>query len=418
MLEPKIIFVAYACDPRNGSEEGIGWRWLYYVGLRYRVHLITADRGNRLAVEAAIDADAILKKNVTFSWLLDIQFPGNRFEKFLLRYYQPYYYKFYNRWLGLAYREAKIILSSDDFNIVHQNTYQSYRDPGDFWRLPIPSVWGPLGGTGIIPWTFLPSLGIVEGAKHFFRNCFNILHKRFNLKMKCAMRGYTRVIAASEGSRNVFYHYRNDVDFIPSILSFDFDRSLGIQKCRLYKTDPVNIVFCCFHSSRKGGAYLIKAFSDVIKLSDVRLHVIGEGSMTDQWKRLADNLGCSHQIIWHGRMDRAAVLRLMSECQALVHPSLSDLYPTVISEALSIGLPVVVSDISGVGDMVNDSCGIVVPSSTPKELISNLAEAMVKIGNDRAYLQSLSLGTKARVAEFDFDTRMQTLSGIYQEVLR
>lgn len=61
-----------------------------------------------------------------------------------------------------------------------------------------------------------------------------------------------------------------------------------------------------------------------------------------------------------------------------VFPSLFEGLPLAVTEAMAAGLPVIVSDIPGHGDIIGDA-GIVVPIKSP----APLADAMLEMHDDR-----------------------------------
>jgi glycosyltransferase involved in cell wall biosynthesis len=406
-----ILFNAYACDPEQGSEPGLGWNWVSYVARHHRTHLITADRGRNEVLLDAISAAPEICRNLTVTFL-PWSLPGDRLSALLLRYYQPYYYLFYRRWMARSFVLAKQLCAEGKVSLVHQNTYVSYRDPGDFWRLPVPSVWGPVAGTGGVPYRFLPSLGGVEALRHGSRNILNLGHKYFNLRFRRAVKGYSSVIAASDPAKDFLQIFRKDVEMIPGNLITKYSER------RPTKNQYLHLLFVGLHLSRKGGHYLIQSFARALQAgTEIKLSMVGEGVMTRAWKRMADDLGCGDHIIWHGRVERSRVFELLQKADLFVFPSLADVYPTAIAEAISMGVPVMTTDLPGVGDMVDDRSGYRLRADTPSGLIRRMAEVFVRLAKDPDELDRLRAGVRQRAEEFLFEKRMQRLAEIYGELL-
>ena len=57
----------------------------------------------------------------------------------------------------------------------------------------------------------------------------------------------------------------------------------------------------------------------------------------------AERLGCADRVQLLGKMDDAALDRLFTACDLLVHPARLDVTGTVIVEALGVGMPVIVT---------------------------------------------------------------------------
>jgi len=79
---------------------------------------------------------------------------------------------------------------------------------------------------------------------------------------------------------------------------------------------------------------------------------------------------------------------------ALVFPSYREGFPNVVLEAGAMGLPCIVTDISGCNEIIlNNENGIIIPIKD----ISSLLEAMKKFVLDKRYLQKLKANARSMV---------------------
>lgn len=409
-----ILINAYACEPHLGSEQGIGWKWVTYISRFYKVHLITADRGRCDLFRSFVDKDPAIANNLTVTFLPWYE-PHSNFYKQIVRFYQPLYYVYYRRWLRSSFSLAQSICSSGVIKLVHQNTYMTYREPGDFYKLPVKSMWAPVTGNGGVPFSLLPSLGGQEFLRHGARNIINSWNQNYNKRFLAAITGYTRVVAGCDHTAEFLGRFRNDVEMIPNNLIDSgapvFSRQISESRAML------QLCFCGLHVSRKGGGYLIKALAKAAKRVPVKLHMLGDGPMSKKWITLAEHLNCKHLITWHGRLPRTNVFKVYSASDVFIFPSLCDVYPTVIAEAMSHGLPVITTNIPGVGDMVDENSGYLLPAETSGGLVDGLAESIVRLATDPVELNRLRTGVRKRAEEFLFEKRMSRLLRIYDELL-
>jgi glycosyltransferase involved in cell wall biosynthesis len=98
---------------------------------------------------------------------------------------------------------------------------------------------------------------------------------------------------------------------------------------------------------------------------------------------------------------------LLRGYKALVFPSLHDSGGIVVLEALSEGLPVVCLDLGGPGTVVNESCGIVVPTENADETqtIGRISNAMISLGTmPDVVWRRLSAGATAKANELSWDS--------------
>lgn len=101
----------------------------------------------------------------------------------------------------------------------------------------------------------------------------------------------------------------------------------------------------------KGVVELIELFSR-LPLQHARLHIVGSGPDIQRATLAAAN---DQRIIFHGWLNHQKLWPLLGHMDALVFPSLCyENSPTVIYEALSMGLPVICSDIGGAAELIQD----------------------------------------------------------------
>lgn len=122
----------------------------------------------------------------------------------------------------------------------------------------------------------------------------------------------------------------------------------------------------------KGHASLIEAAARLRGLGlGVRVVLAGSGPMLTELQSLADQLGIESFVHFVGhRSDVPAVLEAFD---VFAHPSLSEALPYAVMEAMSMGLPVVASDVGGIPEIVaRDQTGFLVPPGDIDGLASGL----------------------------------------------
>ena len=133
-----------------------------------------------------------------------------------------------------------------------------------------------------------------------------------------------------------------------------------------------------------------------------------------QVRRLAGQLLLDSAIDWAGFARN--VNAEMARMDLFVLPSLfGEGLPMVVLEAMSAGLPVVASAVSGVPEAIRDGVeGLLVEPSRP----GALAEAIARFVAGEVSWQALSSGALLRHAECFSDVRMAAeVAGVYDDVL-
>lgn len=110
------------------------------------------------------------------------------------------------------------------------------------------------------------------------------------------------------------------------------------------------------HRVQKGQHVLLKAFQEFYAaVPQARLWLVGEGPDTPMLKALAEELGLlgggaqapCRFLGWRRGLE---VRDLMAAADLMVHPTFSEAFPQVMVEGLSLGLPLVITPVSGAVD--------------------------------------------------------------------
>jgi|LauGreDrversion4_2_1035121.scaffolds.fasta_scaffold07999_1 glycosyltransferase involved in cell wall biosynthesis len=125
------------------------------------------------------------------------------------------------------------------------------------------------------------------------------------------------------------------------------------------------------------------------------LDVAGLGTRDEKnlLTQLVQDLNLESNVVFHGWVDRNRLSELISSSRALVLPSENENFALVVSEALSAGVPCVVSKFVGTSDIVDKyHAGVVIDDLTP----NSLAEGMMKIlkGDQSAYRRAAFMATR------------------------
>lgn len=142
---------------------------------------------------------------------------------------------------------------------------------------------------------------------------------------------------------------------------------------------------------------LLHALAIANRKKDVRLIVLGDGSLREQLKQEAENLGVSHKVSWVGYVDNPRVYFPLSD--GFVLSSMWEGFGNVIVEALGEGVPVVSTDCpSGPSEILAGGVyGRLVRPQEPGELAQAINE-MIGEQPDRAALRARAYEFSAEVA--------------------
>ncbi|PWB38298.1 MAG: hypothetical protein C3F02_04815 [Parcubacteria group bacterium] len=162
-------------------------------------------------------------------------------------------------------------------------------------------------------------------------------------------------------------------------------------------------------SRAKGAPDLIRVFHELSQ-SDLRLHVVGLGQDMNLAKKIA---GGDQRIIFHGWLQHSDLQPLIGQVDVLIVPSLCyENSPTVIYEALSMGLPVLVADIGGAAELIQeDYNGWIFPAGD----FTALKSKIINLYNRREKLAELSDNCRQSVADYLVENYSKKLLDVINE---
>ncbi|MDO5537252.1 MAG: glycosyltransferase family 4 protein, partial [Desulfovibrionaceae bacterium] len=152
--------------------------------------------------------------------------------------------------------------------------------------------------------------------------------------------------------------------------------------------EPCRVIAIGRLIEKKGFDYLVRAV-DLLRKMDrkVLLTIVGSGVQMHALRRETARLGLEGHVSFAGALPHDRIAGLLAESDMLVMPSVvpagtekSDGLPTVITEAMSMGVPVVSTDVASISDVVKDGeTGRLVAQKDERAL----ADAMASLMDDR-----------------------------------
>ena len=141
---------------------------------------------------------------------------------------------------------------------------------------------------------------------------------------------------------------------------------------------------------------LIKAFSKLTaEFPEWSLEIYGEGPEKEALEKLITELSLQNKVLLKGLY--SPIQEKLAEASIFVFPSLYEGFPNALGEAMSVGLPVIVSDCGGNLELVTQGeNGLVFPAKNQKKLEFSLEE-LIKNKDKR---DSLGKAAKESIGRF------------------
>ena len=168
------------------------------------------------------------------------------------------------------------------------------------------------------------------------------------------------------------------------------------------------------HTDVKGHPWLISSARAVREqFPDTRFVLVGDGEQRSIFEKQARDLGVMHNFLFLGR--RSDIPDILASCDLAVLPSRAEGLPNAVLEYLAAGLPVVVSQVGGNAELVQDGVtGILVP---PEDSAA-LSAALLKLLSEPALARRLAqAGQEFTVRNFSFERLVQEVDALYTDLL-
>lgn len=163
--------------------------------------------------------------------------------------------------------------------------------------------------------------------------------------------------------------------------------------------------------------YLFRALVELIRtVPDVTVWIAGRGPDEASLKSLCQAMGLARHVVFLGMLDEATLARHYKACDVFVLPSLKEVQPLVVLEAMWFGRPVIVTEaILAARELVDEGQnGFVVDPESPADLACRLRELAIDP------TARLAMGEKGqqRASAFQPQAVVAALNEVYLEVIR
>lgn len=404
---PRVLLSAYACVPGSGSEAGVGWSRALETAKWCDTWVLCEAHWAQAAISEYLERHGPLP-GLTFVFV-----PKSWLERRLTKLGFLYYLA-YNLWQRRAARVGRELQDTIGFDLVHQATLCGYREPGYLWRLGVPFVWGPVGGTQNVPWRFLTTLGVVGAIRESVRGAANALQLRFSGRVRRVTTRSAAVLTANSTARR---DLRRAHGVAGRLL---LETGLSARPGHLRQREagrPLRLLWSGEHRAFKALPLLLDALAHVRDSVPFDLRILGSGPRTHVWRRHAERLGLTESTEWLGWMPHEAALEQCLWADVFVFTSLRDTSGNAALEALQSGAPVICLDHQGMGDIVTDDCGVRIAVTTPRRVVADLGVALESVSRSPGLLERLSQGALDRAETYRWPRQMRRTLDVYREIL-
>jgi len=408
----RVLLSSFAFSPFDGSEGGAGWETATRLARHHDVTVLCGDVSRKKPTKCALEKYFSVRPHIPGLTVQYIEPPViAQFLEALHRWpaLWAFYWIAYKVWQREAFRVIEQLHRRETFDVAHQLTYASYRDPGYLWRLPLPFFWGPVAGAAGVPMAFRTTLGLKGSWRFGLRNVGNWLERNLSFRAPHAARIARLVWVSGREEQRVIERWGGRTEWLLETGTTIVDRMVRTRP----RHGPLRIVWSGQHIPGKALPLFLASLARLERRVSIHVDILGAGPETQAWRALASSLNIDPLIRWHGQLPRTEALKVMEHAHVLLHSSVKEATATVILEALSLGLPVICHDVSGMSLAVTEQCGIKVPLRDPETSTFGFTRAIEQLAENQELYRRLSAGAYARARELDWDQKVQRMSQAY-----
>jgi len=214
-----------------------------------------------------------------------------------------------------------------------------------------------------------------------------------------------------EASEELRKHYGNKVFWKPMIPK-------NIEEFRVEKSfnkEKFKVLFIGRLVKQKNLPALLNIIEVIVKgksEKDMEFIIIGQGPLEEYFKKEIKARALSGFIKMIPRVERSEIVSYFRKSDIFILSSIYEGFPRVFMEAAAIGLPMVTTRVSGIGNLIKDKENSFVIEQGDE---AGFVEAVNKLYNNRALLKEMSEKLKKNFWEnYSFDITLNKQREIYR----
>jgi glycosyltransferase involved in cell wall biosynthesis len=403
----KVLISAYACRPGEGSEPGVGWNVVREL-VEYHDLWVLTRSDNRTSIESALTSNPLPGLHFIYCD------PPTFVQK--LNYNHNLVHLHYYTWQIAAYLIARNLHREINFDVVHHVTYVRYSSPSFLALLPVPFIWGTVGGGESAPRAFWEDFSWRGKVYELTRSLAHRIGELDPFTRLTAQRSVLVRATTEETADRLRQMGAKDVEIFPESGLSEVEIEQLAQIPLLLDRSNIRFISMARLLHWKGLHLGIRAFA-LANIPNSEYWILGDGVEKQRLEALVASLGIEDRVKFWGRLPRQDTLQKLAESAVLLHPSLHDSGGWVCLEAMAAGRPPICLNLGGPAIQVTTETGFKVSAQTPDLAVNGLAGAMTQLARDRDLLASMSQAGRERVKEvYSWQRKGHLLAQLYSKI--
>ena len=405
----KVLIIAYACRPGEGSERQVGWHWSKLIQTHHDVTVLTRE-SHRPFIE---------------NWIVEAREEGS-FPEFIyydLPVWLSWYkkgergvYLYYALWTLFATLRCRRINRGGRWQITHFLTFGTMLWPQFGFLMNTPYVLGPVGGGERIPVSLRQAFSSTGQAK--------ILARRLVQKL---MPLNPVFLANLSRASHIFARTCETLDMIPrryrSKASLLLETAIGPEmlpeRSPTRSNEVLQIVSVGRLITSKFNPLFLEALAAFKSTWQRPFHVtvIGDGPERARLEALRDRLGLD-EVEFIGKRSSEEVYEALRVADIYFSTTMKEGGTWAFFEAIANHLPIVCLKVNGPDMIVGDECGIKIQPDGHANARDGLARGLLDLAENPSLRADLAAKALAHLeANFTWKRVSETIDTCYKNLL-
>jgi len=414
MKRLNMLVSAYACNPLATEESYpgeavLGWNLIKQINRFHDVSVLTRTY-NREGIEEAIEQGKI--NGIKFHYLTLPKFLSVLKRNFLG------FSLYYLIWQIKAFYIAKKLCKKNRYDFFHHITFNNDWMPSFIGAyLPLPFIWGPMGGGQRVPRSFKKTIHWKNRINQNLRLSGQWFWRNTWFRRRCVKKALA-ILVCNTDTEDKLKTDENKLFFYPvnGISSEELIKSPDIVE---EKSPVFQIIYAGRLDAIKGinlGIEAFHVFSEKFRKSFFK--IIGVGPERDRLANLIKSLNIQDQVELIPWMEREELLEQLRISDVLLFPSFRDGGGQVLIEAMACGKPVIGINVGGPGFHIQKEWGIKIEPKDPDYTIQEMAKALEILYVDEKLRKDMGAAGRRRTEDFYLWEKLgDRLQQIYKDVL-
>ncbi len=409
--QPRVLLVAYACEPNSGSEPGTGWNTATMLAAECQVTVVTR-ANNQQAIEQELSKHE--KPNLSFIYIDPPRFLISLKKAGLLP--TQVFYFFWQVCVALELWDAS---QAGVYDVIHQLTFNSFEVPPLIFlkKSKAKLVWGPVGGGQVVPLKHLPLFGLKGAVMEFLRST-RVRLSAFNPLCIAAFKNASLVYFANYETRDRLSKWHHGYSELMIDVGVDMNLFDGGAVSRQANKTPV-ILFGGRLTGRKGTMLLVRALLDLrSRCGKFECRIFGEGPDGIKMQRYIRKYDMDDCVLLLGNISHQKMAEEFAHADIFIFPSLRDTSGAIVLEAMATSVTSVCLDHQGAGVMISSDCGIKIKPSSIEDMALKISEALDKLIKEPEICRAMGKAARKRVeSEYEWRVRNAKILDGYRRIL-